>query len=162
MFGGIGLGKILAFEVNRHLCLLPELLAESSHGRNWAQIFQFCRVQLMGQGLGIGRDLAGQLLQFAYTAADFRQIGSVLMKLLQLDGQQCEPLANIVVKLSGDSVALLFLGFNQPAAHVCERRLRPFALRDIRTMPTIRSILPCSLKCARPVFSTQIITTVRT
>jgi hypothetical protein len=64
--------------------------------------------------------------------ADFSQIRRVLVELFQLDGQQCETLTNVVVKLSGDPVTLLLLRLNQPAAHVCERRFRQFALRNIR------------------------------
>ena len=62
MFGGNGTGQILAFEVDLHLRLLPELSAEVSHGGNCAQIFQFCRVQLVGQGLDVGCQFARLLV----------------------------------------------------------------------------------------------------
>jgi hypothetical protein len=42
---------------------------------------QFCRMQLVRQGLNIGGYLRGLLLEFAHTAADFGQNQRVLMEL---------------------------------------------------------------------------------
>src|ERR1700689_1835643 len=97
-----GAGQILALEVNPHLRLLPELFAEASHDGSYAQIFQFCRVQLVRQGLDIGCDLGGLLLQFSDTVPDFKQVERALLELCQVDSQQCNTLTDVVMKLSGD------------------------------------------------------------
>src|SRR5438046_1774929 len=52
-------GQIVGLEVNLRLLLLAELLAEASHCRSNTQILQFCRVQLMRQGLNISGYLRG-------------------------------------------------------------------------------------------------------
>ena len=77
--------------------------------------------------------------------------------VVQLDGQQCETLANVIVKLSGDPRSLLILRINQPAAHVCERRFHLFALRDVRYHADNRIILPCFVEVRATGSLTQII-----
>ena len=57
----------------------------------------------MRQGLNIGGYLRRLLLQFAYTARDFRRIGRVSLELFELDSQHCETLTDVVVKLSARS-----------------------------------------------------------
>src|SRR5438046_6344272 len=44
-------GQIVALEVNLDFLLLGKLSTEPSHGHSNTQILQFCRVQLMRQGL---------------------------------------------------------------------------------------------------------------
>src|SRR6266481_964901 len=51
--------------------------------------------------------------------------------LFQLDRQQCDTLADVVVKLSGDPGSFLLLCLNQPAAHAGEGRFRQLALGDV-------------------------------
>lgn len=107
-------GQIVGSEVNLSVLLLGEFLAEASHGGRYAQIFQFCRVQLVREGLDIGCYRARLPLKFAHTAADFRRIGKLLAELVQLYGHQCETLSEVVVKLSCDPGALLLLCFKFP------------------------------------------------
>ena len=61
--------QIVDFAVNLHFLLLAEFSAEASHGRSDTQVLQSRRVQLVRQGLNIGRYLGGSLLQFAYAAS---------------------------------------------------------------------------------------------
>src|SRR5439155_274735 len=65
-------GQIVGLEVNLRLLLLAELLAEASHCRSNTQILQFCRVQLMRQGLNISGYLRGLPPQFAHTGRNIR------------------------------------------------------------------------------------------
>src|ERR1700756_3887670 len=77
-----GAWQIVGLKVNLHLLLLAEFPAEASHGRSNAQILQFCRMQLVRQGLNIGGYLRSLLLEFAHTTADFGQNERVCLELL--------------------------------------------------------------------------------
>src|SRR5208282_1154023 len=88
-----------------------------------------------------------------HMATDFRgQIGRVLMKLLQLDRQQGEPLTDIVVQLPGNPRTFLLLCLNQPAAYACESRFRQFALRDIDKCDHCPNYFLSSSLWIRPIF----------
>jgi hypothetical protein len=49
----------------------------------------------------------------------------------ELDGEQRQALADIVVKLPGDPAAFVFLRGNQTAPEVAQRRLGPLSVRHI-------------------------------
>src|SRR5215469_7265995 len=51
--------------------------------------------------------------------------------LLQLHGQECESLANVIVQIARDAAALLLLGLDQPATHVFESILSNLVARNI-------------------------------
>src|SRR5258705_2834158 len=56
----------------------------------------------------------------------------MLGPLFQLDRQQRDSLIDVVVELSRDPGALLFMGLNQPAADACKSLFCQFTLRDVR------------------------------
>ena len=144
----------MGFELNLHFLPLAEFLAEASHGRRNAQILQFCRMQLVRQGLNIGGYLQGLLLKVTHTGADFsRQIGRVVLELFYLDCQQGETLTDVVVKISANPGTFLLLCLNQLTAHVCERRLRQFTLGDVDKRDHGPDKLSPSPLGIRPVFS---------
>ena len=54
-----------------------------------------------------------------------------MVPLIQFDGQQRDPLIDVVVQLSGDPGAFLFVGFNQQSTNVGKSLLRQLAVGKI-------------------------------
>src|SRR6201997_1958900 len=69
---------------------------------------------MVRQGLNIVRDLSHLSLEFLHTGLDFRRI---LLQLFEFERQHCEPLVDVVMKLSSNASAFLFLRFDQFLAH---------------------------------------------
>ena len=108
----------MASEVNFHFLLLAKLFAEPFHSRNYAQIVQFGRVQLVRHRLDIDRYLCALLSYCVYAGAEFRnRIGEILLDSFEFDCQKCESLGNVVVQVSRDPGTFLLLCFNQLSAH---------------------------------------------
>src|ERR1700730_5698823 len=81
------------------------------------------------------------------------QLGKILWELPQFDCQQGETLTDVIVKLSGDSSAVLLLCLNQPATQVSEGHFRPLALGDVQKGDhCANNLLPLALGIG-PVFS---------
>src|SRR5271170_3419202 len=109
-------------------------------------------MQLVRQGLNIGRYLGGLLLYFGDVSRELGRIGRALLELCQFNGQQRETLTDIVVKFSGDPATFLLLRLNQLAAHARESRVRQFARRYVeKRNDGTNNLLPFPLRIA-PVF----------
>src|ERR1700747_3671252 len=74
-------------------------------------------MQIVRQGLNIVRDLSRLSSEFLHTGQDFRRI---LLQLFEFERQHCEPLVDVVMKLSSNASAFLFLRFDQFLAHTQE------------------------------------------
>ena len=71
-------------------------------------------MQLVRKRLDIGQDVRRAIEERLGSGADVpTRVG---VQLLKLDGQHGEALANVVVKLSGNAAALLFMRRHQAAA----------------------------------------------
>ena len=86
----------------------------------------------MRQGLDIGANLQRVLAEHVNAAesiaVDFRNI---MPEPVQLNGQQCHSLGEVVMKFSSDAGALFLLRFNQSAANAVKRVFCELALGDI-------------------------------
>src|SRR5215469_3829246 len=68
--------------------------------------------------MNVGGDLDRPLSQFLYSFHDFmRRIRSILLELCEIDCQQSESLANVVMKFSCNPLAFLLLCLNQLSGH---------------------------------------------
>src|ERR1700757_3958123 len=74
-------------------------------------------MQIVRQGLHIVRKLGRLISEFLHTALDFRRI---LLQLFEFERQHCEPLIDVVMKLSSNASAFLFLRFDQLSGHAQE------------------------------------------
>src|SRR5271170_1653631 len=112
-------------------------------------------MQLVRQGLNIGRYLGGLLLYFGDVSRELGRIGRALLELCQFNGQQRETLTDIVVKFSSDPAAFLLLCLNQFSAHARQSRIRQFAHRYVeKRNDRTDNLLPFPLRIA-PVFSRE-------
>src|SRR6201987_444194 len=78
---------------------------------------------MVRQGLNIIRNLSHLSTEFLHTGLDFRRI---LLQLFEFARQHCEPLVDVVMKLSSNASALLFLRFDQFLAHTQDFLLQLF------------------------------------
>lgn len=105
--------------------------------------------------MNIGGYLRSMLLKFANTSGELGRIKKVFLELCQFDGQQCEPLTDVVVKFSCDSAALLLLCLNQLAADTGQSCIRQLARSDVEKRDDCaHNLLPFPLGIA-PVFSRE-------
>jgi hypothetical protein len=82
-------------------------------------------------------------------------MGKALLELCQLNRQQRETLADVIMELSGDSAAFLLLRLDQLAAQARESRFRQLALRNVYECDhRTYNLLPSPLRMA-PVFSRE-------
>ena len=117
-------------EIDLHVLLSGELVAKASHCHRQAQQLEFRGVQLMREGLEIGGDLHGLLLQVDRRVF-VTQAGCPVREAVQRDRQHGETLADVVVKLSGDPRPFFLLCVEQPAAQAGDGPRRPVLLGDI-------------------------------
>src|SRR5450432_4941552 len=107
----------MALEHDLQLLLLAELLAETLHGGDQAEVLQFWRVELVGQRPNIGGYLHRLFTKLADPAEDFgARIGDAFSEAVEFHGQQPEALIDVIVKVSGNAAAFLLLGINQPGS----------------------------------------------
>src|SRR6201984_2021725 len=83
---------------------------------------------MVRQGLNVIRNLSHLSSEFLHAGLDFRRI---LLQLFEFERQHCEPLVDVVMKLSSNASAFFLLSFNHLSGHVRQRLFRQFALRDI-------------------------------
>src|ERR1700747_428238 len=72
---------------------------------------------MVRQGLNVIRNLSHLSSEFLHAGLDFRRI---LLQLFEFERQHCEPLVDVVMKLSSNASAFLFLRFDQFLAHTQE------------------------------------------
>src|SRR5215470_3091316 len=85
-------------------------------------------MQVVRQGLNIVRNLSHLSSEFLHAGLDFRRI---LLQLFEFEGQHCEPLVDVVMKLSSNASAFLFLRFDQLSTHIRECLFHLLATGDV-------------------------------
>ena len=114
----------------RDPALAPAPLAFRPERLGQAELLQDRRVELVGEGVDVLAEaheaLADRPQRLRLRAAGRGELGAP-----GVDGEDGEPLGEVVVQLAGEERAFLLLRADQPAAQILERGLGPLLLRDV-------------------------------
>src|SRR5215472_2994068 len=115
--------------------LLPRKLSAKALGRRYeSQVFQFRRVQTVGQGLDIVPEIRNEFTGLSHATASFAlRSRTILFQALQIHRQQSDALIDIVVQFSGNPGTFLLVGLNQRANHAGKGLFSLFTLTDVNS-----------------------------
>jgi hypothetical protein len=88
-------------------------------------------MQAVRQAMNVVGDVAGTMPHVVEGTGDRRRRGRVRAQLVDLDHQNAQQLADMVVELATDAASLLFLGMNESPGQLFERQFGLFALGDV-------------------------------
>jgi hypothetical protein len=98
-----------------------ELLAEAGDCRDQSECLELRRVQAVGDPMDVRGDVAGGARQLVTSLPAGVIPAAVHGELLELHGQQRQPLADVVMEIAGNAPPFFLLRRNQSPRHLARR-----------------------------------------